>query len=609
MKGSLDGITLLPLPHEVNSIKESAERFQRNEILEDDVALKALIDSYIAKWCTIITNILKASPQSLFENNQYPGPMQELCFWARRVDNLNNIYRQLKMHDAIELLAYAELWHSAYLEEFHNTFKSLVSGILEAKEIAYFMTGLKDRFAKFDELSIIDLLPHIGPLVHCIGLLWRECKYYRSNERVGGLFQEVRNSLIQAAIRTLNPYTLFMGDVEETIQKIEQSSVAIELFLKVYEIVKDKIAREMAAWQYSTASLFTRLFHFQERLKLVENLIKTSLIFNKLEKIELGGSKGGVLTKNIVQIYDEFLTKYLSFQNVQYNVLDLDDTAIYRDYNSFVESCNDFDNRLATIFVCAFAECPNLEACYKFVQVLGVFAEREVIQTQLRPHYKKMILMLEDELNVVRSLYATTAKQTDEDYNRLNYPRWLRQLRRRTEKHLRDFREVANEETDTPMAEELIRGGEALVRMLIADETDAVNKWLLAIPAIVEKSVRNSILANAEQGWIVNVDAGFRRLLKELKHAQDFECADRLGEEARVIYERYDELTRTLQVLSECVQCYNHIRKVVSAQEIEIISEELRTIEADFTRAGSALTWETNSNNINHFNHKLFIKN
>lgn len=217
--------------------------------------------------------------------------------------------------------------------------------------------------------------------------------------------------------------------------------------------------------------------------------------------------------------------------------------------------------------------------------------------------------MLEDELNVVRSLYATTAKQTDEDYNRLNYPRWLRQLRRRTEKHLRDFREVANEETDTPMAEELIRGGEALVRMLIADETDAVNKWLLAIPAIVEKSVRNSILANAEQGWIVNVDAGFRRLLKELKHAQDFECLDRLGEEARVIYERYDELTRTLQVLSECVQCYNHIRKVVSAQEIEIISEELRTIEADFTRAGSALTWETNSNNINHFNHKLFIKN
>lgn len=56
----------------------------------------------------------------------------------------------------------------------------------------------------------------------------------------------------------------------------------------------------------TTNALFVRLDSFLERCHDILHLTDTIVQFNKLERIELGGTKGKTLTESVAQIYQEF---------------------------------------------------------------------------------------------------------------------------------------------------------------------------------------------------------------------------------------------------------------------------------------------------------------
>ena len=51
-------------------------------------------------------------------------------------------------------------------------------------------------------------------------------------------------------------------------------------------------------------ALFSRLDAYSERCHDILHLTTTIMQFNKLEKIELGGTKGKTLTETLKQIFD-----------------------------------------------------------------------------------------------------------------------------------------------------------------------------------------------------------------------------------------------------------------------------------------------------------------
>jgi dynein heavy chain len=59
-------------------------------------------------------------------------------------------------------------------------------------------------------------------------------------------------------------------------------------------------------WKITQNALFVRLDSFQERCSDVMHLTDTILQFKRLEKIEIGNTKGKVLSATIQQIYEEF---------------------------------------------------------------------------------------------------------------------------------------------------------------------------------------------------------------------------------------------------------------------------------------------------------------
>lgn len=57
--------------------------------------------------------------------------------------------------------------------------------------------------------------------------------------------------------------------------------------------------------------------------------------FNKLERVEIGGSKGKTLTVSVRQIFSDFQAAVAKFQAVQYNILDVESKNFDDDFYDF----------------------------------------------------------------------------------------------------------------------------------------------------------------------------------------------------------------------------------------------------------------------------------
>lgn len=56
---------------------------------------------------------------------------------------------------------------------------------------------------------------------------------------------------------------------------------------------------------------------------MFQDLVETTIEFNRLEKVEVGGVKGKALSKQIENLYLEFNEFVQIFQNITYNCLDI----------------------------------------------------------------------------------------------------------------------------------------------------------------------------------------------------------------------------------------------------------------------------------------------
>jgi dynein heavy chain len=87
--------------------------------------------------------------------------------------------------------------------------------------------------------------------------------------------------------------------------------------------------------------------------------------FLKLEKVEISGLKGRLLSTKIAGVFSQFHEAFTVFGGITYDPLDPEDDSFVHDYTVFMEKIDDMDHKLAAIFCQAFDDCFNLESLYK----------------------------------------------------------------------------------------------------------------------------------------------------------------------------------------------------------------------------------------------------
>ena len=120
-----------------------------------------------------------------------------------------------------------------------------------------------------------------------------------------------------------------------------------------------------------------RLDSFLERCHDILDLTETIVSFSKLEKIEIGGTKGKTLTTSIKQIHEDFATTVNVFKSVSYDIMDVGAKAFDDDFYDFRCSIKELERRLGSVVSLAFDDCSTVYGRFK---LLDSFSSSSAIQ-------------------------------------------------------------------------------------------------------------------------------------------------------------------------------------------------------------------------------------
>lgn len=135
-----------------------------------------------------------------------------------------------------------------------------------------------------------------------------------------------------------------------------------------------------------------RLDSFLERAHDILHLCNTIVQFTKLEKIELGGTKGKTLTESIHQIFVEFEHAVEEFTQVQYDIMDIAKKEFDDDFYKFRSKIKELERRLASVITQGFDDNDTINGRFKLLDNFDGLLTRPIIQDELE---KKHIVLLE----------------------------------------------------------------------------------------------------------------------------------------------------------------------------------------------------------------------
>ena len=164
-------------------------------------------------------------------------------------------------------------------------------------------TLLCDDTQEFQNLH--ELFP---PIMHTFLKIYTHSRFYNTPPRLVVLIKETCNEIITRASEFLNGSAVAaaLSTPEEIGDVCKKLETTIDVCTKFKEYYFEYKKLSNGKWKLTLNALFSRLDAYTERCHDILHLTSTIMQFNKLERIELGGTKGRTLTETLKQISEEF---------------------------------------------------------------------------------------------------------------------------------------------------------------------------------------------------------------------------------------------------------------------------------------------------------------
>ncbi|KAM7359982.1 dynein beta chain, ciliary-like [Cochliomyia hominivorax] len=349
IKGKNNNRTILSLLVSPTVIEQVASHIKQGDLepaLESK--FRSQLEEMFINWTTQIHEILqeksdclpctsthntKTSKSSIINVNT---PQQEISFWINRQQNLKNIYDQLRTSTHKSLAFILESIDSCYYEPFMKIFKKLIYAWQEAQDITLWLQPLIRQTATFNAVNFSNAQELIAPLVHVIHLIWSNARHYRSTQRMTVLLRCICNLMVRRAGEDLEISTLFQTEADEGLLKISRTIEILEMFKSKLLEYKTKYGSNQPIlpalpplstglssieslslpstsveitqlWRFSNEDVFgLALDTFLQQLSELQTIFEAAVTFQSLEKLEIGGCRGKMLTERMRQIHSEF---------------------------------------------------------------------------------------------------------------------------------------------------------------------------------------------------------------------------------------------------------------------------------------------------------------
>ncbi|XP_026986875.1 dynein axonemal heavy chain 9 [Sagmatias obliquidens] len=602
------GKTLLPLP--VGSEKMGFVDSESETALDSmDKSVMYAIESAVIQWSHQVQVVLKRESSQPLLQGENPTPQVELEFWKSRSEDLEYIYNQLRTIKVRGMAGLLDKLQSSYFPAFQAMFRDVVAALMEARDIHMHLVPLHRHLETLESLEFPEVKPRLWPLLHVVCLIWATCELYRCPGRLMVLLQEICNLLVQQASNYLSPEDLLRSEVEESQRKLQVVVDTLSFFKLVFQDRRENLHsyfkenQEVREWDFQSSVVFVRLDGFLGRLGMVQDLLKTTLDFHKLGKLEFSGIRGSALNQQAQRMYNEFQEMYRVFSESSYDCLDPQSMEFENVVSEFNQRVEDLDRRLGTVFIQAFDDAPGLEHAFKLLDIAGNLLERPLVAQDTSDKYLVLIRMFSEDLDAVRMIYSQhVQEEVEHGFSSVhkNMPtvagrlRWAQELRQRIQGPFDNFRHMTHPCMESAEGKRMIQKYEEMLSLLEKYETRLYEDWCQTVSEKSQYNLSRPLLKrDPETKQItVNFSPQLISVLKEMSYLQPQQMTH-IPETAAAMFssrEFYRQLVAKLELMANW---YNKVMKTLLGVEFPLVQEELQNIDLCLRAAEETLSWKT----------------
>ncbi|CAG6015638.1 unnamed protein product [Menidia menidia] len=552
--GKALGKTVLPIPTAVDWMEKSHKTLK---IGHDgyDRALAHAIETQVISWSNTIQKILKEDSADLLATGCNPGPKAELKFWASRKKNIQSIYHQLQS-PIVEMMAkMLEIMDSSYQTTIKTLLVNVFTALQEAQDIDLYLRPLSAQLSQLEKKGLLYMEAYIPALFHTLFLIWTNCQSYQRPGRIVVLLQEICNLFIEHASAYLSADLLLREDPEESLLMVKRGIKVFSCFKESYQTQRMRLANQEnhAPWDFPSTMILSRFSSFFNRMLQLEDLFEIMLDFQRMEKLEFGGIKGGLYNNYVSKIHREFREHCQELKHSKNSPLDITSQAFEDEYYAFRSKVADMECRLASLLSLALKDCTGLESALKMLTIVGPFLEKKEIRRRLFPSLILLQQLFKQELMNCDGLFQSHCKQVESGLTKnmahtSGSLKWAKMLRERINTPLQRFGLLFDMSAEGMEMMNDCQLYNEMLGLLNQYEEDVYSEWCNGL----------------EQACLINLN---QPLIKR-NH------------------------TTGLISVNFNTKWYNKLKLTVLEVELPLIKAELESINLQLLRAETDLTWQ-----------------
>lgn len=638
--GQTTGHTTLPMP----PLDPSASSTSNKERIY-------LLESAVITWSKQIRQVLKEDPEVLLKQG-HPTPDVEIAFWINKAQNLNSIFKQLQSDKLRKVLVFLDQSKSTYCSPFAKLCKDVFSARIEANDNVKYLSTLQSWFDKLTgALPFNELHQVFGPIMHTILLIWKHSQHYNTAPRLVVLMREICNAIIDQALSFISGKQIFeMIEGEETAQAVEMLSTTLKVvnaFKSTYFDYKAKSNVECAdkPWRIQNNALFLRLDQFLERCHDIKDFCSTIMQFSKLQRIEIGGTKGKTLTSSAQQIHAGFQRAVDTFKEVQYDIMDVSAKTFDDDFYEFRLKIKELERRLGSVITQAFDDSATIYAQFNLLDSFEGLLDRPIINDELEKKHSVLIRAYAKDLAHVGDIFlqerAVFDKQASSDASgdegadaatgaagagsesadgpatapalaranvvAKNMPpiagalAWCHSLQDRIKEPMEKLLKLSNNILDKDEGKEVVKTYKGTMAKLQEFEAERVKMLGQDVQGSILNKLKAKLLVRDPETRLltVNFDPSLVRLLREVKY---FLLAGlSVPDAALTIYKKVETFRQYIGNLDVIVANYNRILSTMLPVEAPLIKNQIVVIDKALTMGIEVMNWKSHSHGIENF--------
>ncbi|KAG9396803.1 Dynein heavy chain and region D6 of dynein motor [Carpediemonas membranifera] len=620
--GKMSGRTTLPVPSSAYKvITDSEGDLSNREVLKDAVHS---LETVIIDWTREIRHAVQLDTDSI--DGSTPGPIAEVDFWQKKRDNLQSISEQLNSQASTAIRNFLAKTGSSFSSALDAVLGSVEQTIVEASDNVTYLEPLRRVWSQVtEETDHQALVGLFTATFHTLLLIHRHSGYYKTQRRITSIVRRMCDELIEDTFRQIvDPETVLKMEPDAACTSLEQVLHVATSFRNTYRQYADTVAEELleanimktpragSAHPVPEAApdkgvrqhwpdedlVFRRMDNMLGRFNDILGLMKSALQLNKVQKIEVGGMRGKLLSVQLQHIFGEFEGAMEKFTQSEYDPANLRDDSFEHDYQNFRRQVKDWEKRLSAILIQAYDDTFSLEGKCKLVESFSGILDEEALSALVTRKYVHLLQLFHEELGTVEAVFEAYRENPPVPLNMAPVSgrlAWADTLADRIGSFMEKVQAMPADVLETEVYTNLVKPTYARLESMLTDYKGSnFAQWSNDIDKTATEKLKTPLIVRKADGLLsVNFDPVLDALLKEMSFLSH--TGRWIPDEAATIYAQADYFRRWTGKLDLIVDQYNYVQKALLPVERPLVKVELTMIDRQLATPDGLLTmmWST----------------